>query len=239
MTSLLTLPNDFYVKRRNFGFFEDFEHFVTGDLFTDTSTDANAAVAMTDAVGGQVTLTVAAVDNDECYLHTTKEIFKFAASKPIKGGCRLQYAEGNTDDANVLVGFKDAFAANTILDNGAGPAASYSGMVFFKVDGGTNWNVETSLAGTQQTTELTAANSLDKVAKTAGGASFQWLEIEWTPISSTSGEAAFYIDGTLVYKQAFTYTSGTEMMFGVGLKAGGATAETVTVDAAYAYQVRT
>lgn len=239
MPNLLTLPPDFYAKKRNFGFFDDFEHFVTGDLFTDTSADTGAAVAMTDAVGGRVTLTTGATDNNECYLLTTKELFKFADGKPIKCGARIQYAEANTDDANLFVGLMDAIAADSLLDDGGGPKASYSGALFFKVDGGTRWNVETSLAGAQNTTELTAVNSLDKVAKTAGGSSFQWLEIEVTPISSTQAEAAFYIDGTLVYKQTFTYTSATEMMFGVGVKAGGANSEVVTVDAAYAYQLRT
>lgn len=235
---LVSLPDEFYLGRRNFGFFDDFNDFVSGDLFTDTSADTGAAVANVDAAGGRVTLTTGATDNNECYLHTTKELFLFAQDKPIVFETRLQYTEANTDDANVCAGLMDAVGANSILDNGAGPKASYSGAVFFKVDGGTRWQVETSLAGTQTTTELTAVNSLDKTAKTAGGASFQTLRIEVIPVSSTVAEVSFYIDGVHVAKHNVTYTSATEMNAFVGVKAGDTNSEVVTVDYLAAYQVR-
>lgn len=238
MTKILDLPDDVLLGIRQHGFFEDFNEFVSGDLFTDTSADTGAAVANVDAAGGRVTLTTGATDNNECYLLTTKETFLFANDKPIEFGCRLQYAEANTDDANVCFGLMNAVAADSILDNGGGPKATYSGAVFFKVDGGTRWQVESSLGGTQSTTDLTAANSLDKQAKTAGGASFQKFKIEVQPISSTEAEVKFYIDDVLVAKHTLTYTSATEMMAFVGVKAGDTNSEVVTVDYVYAYQLR-
>lgn len=238
MPKLLTLPDVFTLGQRQFGFFEDFLEFVTGDLFTDTSADTGAAVANVDAAGGRVTLTTSNVDNNECYLHTTKELFLFAADKPIVFETRLQYAEANTDDANICFGLMNAVGANSILDNGGGPKADYSGAVFFKVDGGTRWNVETSLGTSQTTTDLSATNSLDKLAKTAGGASFQTFRIEVLPISSTEAEVSFYIDGVLVAKHSLTYTSATEMMAFVGNKAGDTNSEVLTVDYITAYQLR-
>lgn len=239
MPNLLTLPDELHVSRRNYGFFEDFQEFVSGDLFTDTSGDTGAAVANIDGAGGQVTLTTGGTDNNECYLLTTKELFLFAANKPLIFEGRLKYSEANTDDANVALGFMNAVGADSILDDGAGLKASYSGAVFFKVDGGTNWKVETSIATTRTgTVELTALNSLDKVAKAAGGGSFQTFRIEVLPISSTRAEATFYIDGVLVQKIEFTYTSATEMMAFVAAKAGGANSEVVTVDYIAAYQLR-
>lgn len=238
MPKLLTLPDDFLLGRRIFGFFDDFFHFVTADLWTSLAADSGASVAVGDAAGGIVVLTTGGTNNNEAYLKNTKEIFKFAEDKPILFEARIQYAEANTDDANVCLGLMDAVGADSILDDGGGPKASYSGAVFFKVDGGTRWNVESSLAGTQTTTELSATNSLDKLAKTAGGSSYQTFRIEVLPINSTEAEVSFYIDGVLVAKHSLTYTSATEMMAFVGVKAGGANSEVVSVDYAAGYQLR-
>lgn len=238
MPKLLTLPDEFLYGQRNFGFHEDFLEFVSGDLFTDTSADTGAAVANIDGAGGLVTLTTGGTDNNECYLLTTKELFKFANDKPLVFETRLQYAEANTDDANVAFGFMNAVGANSILDDGGGPKADYSGAVFFKVDGGTRWQVESSLGTSQTTTDLTAANSRDRLVKTAGGSAYQTFRIEVITTSSTTAEVSFYIDGTLVAKHELTYTSATEMMAFVGVKAGGANSEVVTVDYISAYQLR-
>lgn len=239
MPALLPRPDASLLLPRVFGFDEDFPEFVSGDLFTDLSPDSGAAVAITDAAGGVVTLTTGATDNNECYCHTTKELFLFAAGKPIFYETKLKWTEANTDDANVLAGFVDAAGANTIVDDGAGPKASYSGALFFKVDGGTSWWVEVSIAGTQQTVELTAANSLDKTLHTSAGAgTYQTLRIEVVPINSTQQEVSFFIDGVHVYKFTQTYTSATEMNALVGVKAGGANSEVVSVDYISAWQLR-
>lgn len=235
---LVSLPDEFYLGRRNFGFFDDFLEFVTGDLWTDTSGDTGATIAVGDAAGGINVLTTGGTDNNEAYLLTTKEVFKFAQDKPIVYEARLQYAEANTDDANVCFGLMNAVGADSIVDDGGGPKSSYSGAVFFKVDGGTRWQAESSLAGTQTTTDLSAANSLDKFAKTAGGASYQTFRIEVLPVSSTVAEVSFFIDGVHVAKHNLTYTSATEMNAFVGVKAGGANSEVVNVDYVAAYQVR-
>lgn len=225
--------------RRVFGFHEDFLDFVSGDLFTDTSADSGASWANTDAAGGVVTAATGATDNNEAYLLTTKELFLFAENKPAVFESRSKFTEANTDDANVALGFMSAVAANSILDDGGGPAASYSGALFFKVDGGTNWWVEVSIAGTQTTVELTAVNSLDKTAHTSGGGSYQIHRIEVIPVSSTKADVRFFIDDVLVYVvKDWTYTSVTEMNAFYGVKAGGANSETPAVDYIDAWQAR-
>lgn len=238
MTVKLTYLNDEYTSLPEaFGFAEDFTQFVTGDLFTDTSADSGAAVANVDAHGGTVTLTTGATDNNECYLLTTKELVLPASGKSCVATFRLSYTEANTDDANVCFGFMNAVGADSILDDGAGPKASYSGAVFFKTDGGTRWYVESSNAGTQTTTQTDI---------TAGG-SYQTFRVEITPISSTSAEVTFWCDSTggsnlkqvreyganprtPDVKHTLTLTSLTEMAVFVGVKAGGANSEVVTVD---------
>ncbi len=238
MVALLNLPPDVLAKRMTHGFFEDFDQFVTGDRFTDTSADTGAAVANVDAAGGTVTLTTGGTDNNECYLLSTKELFLFAADKPILFECRSKYTEANTDDANIFQGLMNAVAADSILDDGAGPKASFSGVGFYKVDGGTRWQCISSLGTTRTTTDLTAALSLDKLAKTAGGGSYQLFRIEVVPISSTVAEVCFYIDDALVAKHSLTYTSATEMNAAIGVKAGGANSEVVTVDYISCWQKR-
>lgn len=241
MPKLLDLPegSSLLKGRRAFGFHEDFFEFVTGDLGTSLAADVGSSVAAGDAAGGVLVITTGATDNNEAAWKTTKELFKVADGKPLVAEARLQYAEAATNAANVLFGFMDAIGADAVLDNGAGPKASYSGAVFFKVDGGTRWNVEVSIAGTQSTVELTAANSLDKVAKTAGGASYVVLRIEIVPKSSTQADVLFFIDDVLVYKFTdWTYTNATEMQAGVVAKAGGATSEVVNVDYVDGWQLR-
>lgn len=238
MSLLLPRPESSLLPQRAFGCDHDFLEFVSGDLFTDLSPDTGAGVAITDAAGGVVTLTTGGTDNNECYLHTTKELFKFASGKPLFFEARIQYAEANTDDANVIVGFLDAAGANALVDDGAGPKSSYSGALFFKVDGGTRWNVETSIGATQTTLELTATDSIDRNAHTAGGSSFQVLRIEVTPRNATEAEASFFIDNIHVAKIYFTFTGATEMNAVVGVKAGGANSEVVSVDYISAWQLR-
>lgn len=222
----LGLPRQLY-------FFDDFEWMVTAHRWTSVLTDSGTAT-VGDAANGILALvpsdgTVA--DNDEAYLRTTAELFLFAANKPIFAEARLQFTEANTDDANVMFGFASATAANHLQDNGAGPLASYSGAVFFKVDGGTNWNVEKSIGATQVTAELTATNSLTKAAIAAGGASYQTLRIEVEPHGGGSMDVTFFVDGVCVYKiKDTTYASATEMHLMAGVKNGDTNLETLNID---------
>jgi len=238
-TTILDLPQSVQDLRHRFAIEDDF----TGGLldavkWTDTSPDSGATVAGSDAAGGAAVLTTGATDNNEAYLLSKQEVFLFAANKPLKVACRLKFTEAQTDDANVAFGLANAVGANTIVDDGAGLKTNFSGVAIFKVDGGTRWKVMSSLATTQEIVDLTASLSYDKLAKTAGGGVYQILEIDWQPISGTVGEARFFIDGVHVYTLSFTFTSATEMNLFVGVKAGGANSEVVTVDYLYGVQQR-
>lgn len=234
---LLDLPVEAVLRDQTYGVWSHFDEFVTGDKFTDTSGDTGAAVANVDAAGGVVTLTTGATDNNECYLLSTKELFLTAENKPMIALARLKYSEANTDDANVAFGFMNAVGADSILDNGGGLKSSYSGYVFFKEDGQTLWSVESSIGTTRTgTTRLTATNSLDKSAKTAGSTAYQALRIEVVPFSSTQCRVDFFIDNVHVYSIVQTYTSVTEMMVFVGVKAGDTNSEVVSVDYLGAFQ---
>lgn len=220
---------------------DDFHAYSSGQLWTSVLTDSGTAAA-TDAAGGVLSITGSdgtVADNDEGYVKSTKEVYKFANNKPLCGESRLTWTEANTDDANVLFGFLDAVAANSLQDNGAGLPASYSGAVFYKVDGDTVWSVEVSDGGTQWTKKLDASGSLDGIAKTCGAGTYQTLRIEAVPISSTKMDVSFFIDGVLVYKvKDATYANATEMNLAWGVKNGGGNAETLLVDWVDAPQTR-
>lgn len=221
-------------QRNQFTIQDDFIRDVDSADWVTTLTDSGTA-SVGDAVGGVIALvpsdgTVA--DNDEAYIESANEVFKFAADKPLLFEARVQFAEANVDDANVLVGVLDAVGANSLQDNGAGPPSSYSGAVFFKVDGGTVWQTETSNSTTQTTNELlsTNTNNLAKKSVTAGGSSYQVLRIEYMPYSSTNAYVSFFVDGVLCCQHDYIFTSATEMQIGIGVKNGGANNETLNVD---------
>jgi len=222
------------LRRNQFTIQDDFTRDVDSADWVTTLTDSGTA-SVGDAAGGILALvpsdgTVA--DNDEAYVESANEVFKFAADKPLLFEARVQFTEANTDDANILVGVMDAVGANSLLDNGAGPPRSYSGAVFFKVDGGTVWQTETSNSTTQTTNELSASNvnNLSKKAQTAGGAAYQVLRIEYMPYSSTNAYVSFFVDGVLCAQHDYIFTSATEMQIALGVKNGGANNETLNVD---------
>ena len=219
------------------------DHFVGKNttLWTTTSADSGTA-AMSDAAGGVIVLTSGdgtAVDNDECYLLTTNELFLFAAGKPLHHRARVQLAQAATNAANVWVGTMNAVAANALVDDGAGPKTNFSGAGFYMHDGSLNWHVAYSDGTTQTLAELTATNSLTKSAQVGATASgvFTLLEVDCIPKTSTLMDVIFKINGSTVYKMMDrTYASATEMNFAVGVKAGTAVNQLLSVDAVACFQ---
>jgi hypothetical protein len=138
----------------------------------------------------------------------------------------------------------NAPAANHLQDDGAGPAASYSGAVFFKTDGGTTWNFETSLAGAQITTALAATSP-------NGAADWHSLKITVksrdattliiTPWIDENGGQDFKIaldaNGNQV-QHTVALGSPTEMGVIMGVKNGGANNEVIDFDYVSCWQLR-
>lgn len=240
----LAIPQSVLDMRLVHGFFDDFHGFLTaqsGASYT-VVTAVDGTVLLGDAAGGVVTIangTATIADNEDCYLAREPEGFLMAASRPLRFGARLKFTEVSTNTCNVIAGLTDAVAANLLVNDGGGPKTSGSTLAFFKKDGNLNWHIHASLSTTQTTVELTAANSLDKIAHPAGASTHAWLEIEFLPKDSAKADVIFYIDGTPVYKITdFTFTSATEMQAVVGCKGGTAAAMAVDVDALYCYQAR-
>lgn len=198
-----------------------------------TATDSGTT-AIADEAGSALTIqpsdgTVA--DNDEIYVASRSEAFKFLDDKPLYLKARVKLTEANTDDANMVIGFMDAVAANSIVDDGAGPKASYSGAVFYKVDGSNALAAEVSIGSTQTAVSLTAT--------TVTSGTYFVYEIEVIPTAANTATINFYVDGTLIgTASSFDYTSATDMQAVIGLKNGGANNEQIDIDYILVSQVR-
>ena len=215
----------------------DFLNYTTAtDGVTSLAADAGSSVAAGDARAGVLVITTGATDNNEAGVKTTNENYLFLADTDTYGAAYIQYAEAATDDANVFVGFISAFAANNLVDDGAGPRTTGSIAGIYKVDGGTVWRCITR----------NGSASTDSVSTTtAGGAAYQKLEIECHEMDGVNMSVTFRVDGKLlkdssglVIKHLVAIASATEMNFGVYAKAGGANSEVVNVDWIYAHQRR-
>lgn len=211
---------------------DDFTHYTADDRWA-LVTAVDGTVTLADAVGGKVAILSAAVTagNEDTYLVSNAENYKFAVAKPIVYHAIVDFTEGFTDQANILAGLMDGVASGALQNDGAGPKASYSGAVFFKVDGETVWHCETSIGATQETTETEV---------TAGGATAQKLSITFTAASLTTGTVNYYIDDVLVAThEDVDITAATEMQLVFGVKDGDATdEETLNVDYVYCRQKR-
>lgn len=239
MPDKILLPDEVKASLLTSFYVEDFNG--ASHVFNETEADDNATTALdADGLDGKFLLTVATDDNEEAYIYTP-ELFKFQDRKPFSVIGRMQYAEANTDDANIIFGvIEGGGAANTLLDDGAGPPADYDGACIFKVDGGTRWNFESSVGTTQETDELDYA---------AGGSGFVTLGLDFVPLSSSEIEITPWIDtaggNALVQcrkynvnprvplvKHTRSYSSVGEMALVFGVKNGGANTEVLTVDLA-------
>ncbi|MFN0051073.1 MAG: hypothetical protein ACKV0T_02720 [Planctomycetales bacterium] len=234
---ILDLPQDVR-ERRMFGFFDDFEWFITPHRWTALAADAGTSVAAgSSSTGGAVVLTTGPTDNNEAAVATTNSPFKMADDKPLYFEARVQYVEGNVNAANVYTGFAGGLgSADMLVDNGAGPKTSFAGAGIYKIDGETVWRCVSS-KGTAQT--------ITPSTRTAGGASPQTLRVEIQPIDSLNSEATFYVDDEPlrdaagnVIKHTVAFSGAGAMQSGVYAKAGSAVSEVVTIDYIAAYQLR-
>ena len=201
----------------------DFSHYIDADQWTAVNDDGGS-VAVGDGYPAAMAITATLTNNDQTWAVSTIEMAQFTALKPIRFKAVVRLTETNVDDANIFVGLANAITNDHLQDDGAGPPASYSGMLFFKVDGGTVWQAEVSDAAEQDT---------DTNAGAFTSGAWHTLEAWWWPTSSTLFNAEFMVDGTVgaaLLADGGTngltdYASATDMEFGLGVKCGSGVAE--------------
>ncbi len=230
--------HDRYLDRDDFILYDEFTDFTDAKVWTILDADSGGDVTHRGAgVNGEMHLQADTTDNIECALVTTNEMFKFTAYKGIMCETRIQYTEVNDNDAGVAFGFADAMGANQLGDTGGAMAINDSGLIIYKIDGGTVWRFGTDIGGAG-----VADNTSDT---TAGGAAYQVLRIELKPASATTFTAIPYVNGVqletsggALISETITLGTATEMDFGLYLKTGEAQTEDVYCDYMFATQER-
>lgn len=221
--------------------FYDFDTVRHDDEWVDTVTDSGT-VTNGDARAGICTLTPSdgsVVDNDEAYVASAKELFKFAASAPIYGKARLAFTEVSSPDVNIVFGFQNAVGADSLVDDGGGAKVSGSTLAIGKVDGETEWRVWSACNGTSTTT-------LSNLTATAGSTTFHELEIICGDWDGTRMQVSFKVDGeylkdvnNIVISHSVLIANATEMQLFAGIKLGANTNnDTVLLDYLYGSQRR-
>ena len=207
--------------------FEYFDDFNTG--WDDTATvgdyvetsDGTPAVDIGDASHGVLSIACGGTDNNETYINTMHEIYLFETDNYAFFEARVKLTEANTDDANICIGLSDTVGADTLVDDGAGPAASYDGCLLYKVDGTMSWSFETSNAGTQNTLA---------VLGTYASATWYRVGFFYDYNDGVTASVTPYLDGVAGTAQDLVIAGLAEMHILMGVKAGGGNAETLLVD---------
>ncbi len=218
--------------------FDDFWQDQSDINAIDTVTDSGT-VAMGDDVNGVATLTPSdstVADNDEAYLASPNEIYKFGTNREIYGKFKFRYTAVVAADPNVAVGFQNAVGANSIADNG-GVKTSGSTVAVEKKDGETAFRCTTACNGTAVTT---LSN------KAIAAATDYVVEVELKDWDGVSMMATFRVDGEFlkdvnnsVIRHTVPIASATEMQLWAGIKLGAATNnDTLLLDYWYGAQTR-
>jgi hypothetical protein len=206
-------------------YFDDFFEYdpsaTTGNWAVVEDAGADTGDVLLDAAGGVLNVGCDGDDNDECYVSSIAEIFKFQTNKKLYFECRITLTEANTDDANWIIGLSDTVGANSLLDNGGGPMALYDGAVFFKVDGTMTIQFETSNAGTQTTN--------NNLATFTSGTTYV-LGFFYDPNDGTTALVTPYVNGVAGTAHQLTISGLDEMHILMGVKAGGGNEENLKVD---------
>jgi hypothetical protein len=190
--------------------------------YVDTITDTGTAL-VGDDVNGVVTLTPAdgtVADNDECYVATPNEIFKFGTNREIYGRFKFRYTAVVAADPNVAVGFQNAVGANSIVDNG-GVKVSGATLAIEKKDGETAFRCTSACNGVSTTTlsNKTIAAATDYVAEIICK---DWDGVSMQVRYKIDGEFLRDSNNTVIY-HTVPIANATEMQMWAGIKLGAAT----------------
>jgi hypothetical protein len=216
-------------------YFDDFTTVNTNEAagylgdFAIVTDAAGTTTNPVDSSGGWLLVNATNTDNNETYLSSTNEAFIFTTNKKLYFETKISLTEVSTNTANWTIGLSSVVAADTLQNNGAGPAASYDGALFFKVDGTMYIQFETSAGGTQTTNATLNAF--------VSGTSYR-LGFVYDYNDGTTAVVTPYVDGVAGTAQRLTISGLSEMHLLMGVKTGSTHAANLLVDYVYIAQER-
>lgn len=202
-------------------FFDDFYRVdITGaDVgWISTETEGgtgDAAITVTDAAGGVLSIVNDDLDNDSVELQWNCELFKLAADKPCWFEIRLKVSEATQSD--FFVGL--AKTNTTVIDSPA------DAIGFKTDDGDANIDFLTDKNGTPTATDTGS----DLVADT-------WVKLGF--FFDGDGSTLAYVDGVLKATHTTNICDDEEMTVTIAWQNGSAGAKTMSVDYVKVVQVR-
>lgn len=204
-----------------FTFFDDFFRIdITGGdsgwISTETEGGAgDAAIAVSDAAGGVLTILNDAADNDSVELQWGSEHFKLATAKPLWFEIRLKVSDATQSDFAVGL----AKINTTVIDTPA------DAILMKKDDGDANIDFLTDKDGTPTATDTTS----DAVDDT-------WVKLGF--FFDGAGTAYGYVDGVLKATHTTNICDDEELAVTIAWQNGEAVAKTMSVDYVKVVQVR-
>lgn len=228
----LTHPEN-YFSRDEFVLFDDFNYYVTGDLWT--AAVAGTGTVTRPATAGSDIRLFSTADNDAAVLATTNEMFKFTAGKAMQCEAEVRLAPPQTNLNSWAFGWADAMAATTVAD-ATGAITATDAAVIYATTGSLVLKFHTEINGTAVAT--TSSTSI--VASTSTK-----LRIEALPVSSTVFELRPFVDGVQLrdtnnvpIMHRVTLGTATDLDFGIVYKGHHADDGILLSDYIYAAQVR-
>lgn len=185
---------------------------------------------LSDTVGGSLKVFPDGDDNDEAYLSSRSEVFKFAASKPMWFECRCRLNEngGTAGKSGFIIGVSDTVAANSLVDGGT-LMTSFDGALFVKEEDATDIDFFGSNAATVD----------NDVLVTFVDGTWYRLGFYFDPGAGTTGTLTPYVNGTAYTAQNITLSGLEEMHVVVGAKMFATTTEaSFEIDWIRAFQTR-
>jgi hypothetical protein len=206
---------------------EYFDDFFTYDTTFDNVITEDAGADTGDALDATLPNGVLNVgcdgdDNDECYVASKNPVTKFQTNKKVYFETKVKLTEANTDDANWCAGLCSVYAANTMVDNGAGMVTTFDGAMFYKVDGTLKIYFIVSNGATQ-------GDALDCGTFVSG--TWYTLGFLYDYNDGVTAHVTPFVDGVAKTTQELTISGLDALLYAVlGVKAGGANEEGLKVD---------
>jgi hypothetical protein len=206
----------------------------------DLPNGGNAVV--NDGLAGILTLTPSGsspAQSDEAYIYSPQQVFQPSAGYPLYLEALIQYTEANVNQAGIFFGLASGVSAGGLITSASAGIRSTGTVVgIYKVAGSTVWSV-ISQNGSNATTNTSTC--------TAGGSTYQKLNVEVLDVIAGNATVVFRVDGqllrdtnnpTLPIKQNLILTSDSICSLVAGVKNGSSSMETLNIDYMAAVQSR-